>query len=222
MIRHKLHQPEAMIFDLDGTLFQSESILLPAYHATFEQLRREGLYEGETPPEERITSCLGMVIREIWRKVLPESPASVHRRADELLLQHQLSCLKRGEGALYPGVEDTLRKLQQSGIRLFIASNGLENYVKLVSRHKGVADLFENLYTAGEYRTESKVDLVKQLLDNHRVQSAWMVGDRSSDVEAGKKNRLFVVGCDYAGFGKASELDGADVKIRSFPELLEL
>ncbi|UUZ93287.1 hypothetical protein LJK87_00265 [Paenibacillus sp. P25] len=29
-----------------------------------------------------------------------------------------------------------------------------------------------------------------------------MVGDRSSDVEAGRANGLFVVGCDYAGFRK--------------------
>ncbi|UUZ80601.1 hypothetical protein LJK88_38035 [Paenibacillus sp. P26] len=37
--------PEAMIFDLDGTLFQTETPL-PAYHATFDRLRAEGLYEG--------------------------------------------------------------------------------------------------------------------------------------------------------------------------------
>ncbi len=40
-------KPEAMIFDLDGTLFQTETLLLPAYRATFDRLREEGLYEAK-------------------------------------------------------------------------------------------------------------------------------------------------------------------------------
>ncbi|MNO07071.1 bifunctional 5'-methylthioadenosine/S-adenosylhomocysteine nucleosidase/phosphatase [compost metagenome] len=49
-----------------------------------------------------------------------------------------------------------------------------------------------------------------------------MVGDRSSDVEAGKKNGHTVIGCAYAGFGDGTELAGADVLITNFNELLEL
>ncbi|MMZ68855.1 bifunctional 5'-methylthioadenosine/S-adenosylhomocysteine nucleosidase/phosphatase [compost metagenome] len=49
-----------------------------------------------------------------------------------------------------------------------------------------------------------------------------MVGDRSSDVEAGKKNGRVVIGCAYAGFGQATELQGADVLISNFNELLDL
>ncbi|MOA70685.1 bifunctional 5'-methylthioadenosine/S-adenosylhomocysteine nucleosidase/phosphatase [compost metagenome] len=49
-----------------------------------------------------------------------------------------------------------------------------------------------------------------------------MVGDRSSDVEAGKKNGQTVIGCAYAGFGNGTELQGADVLITNFDELLDL
>lgn len=215
-------KPEAMIFDMDGTLFKTESILLSAYQSVFDDLRKEGKYTGETPPEERILGGLGMLLEEIWKRVLPDYAVEVRQRADELLLYHQLECLKRGEGELYPRVAETLKALSDQGIRLFVASNGLEDYVKLVAHHKGVAVLFENLYSAGEYRTRSKVDLVRQLLDNHGIKSAWMVGDRSSDVEAGKKNGLFVVGCDYAGFGAEEELAEADARITAFEQLLEL
>ncbi|TVY07460.1 HAD family hydrolase [Paenibacillus cremeus] len=213
-----------MIFDLDGTLFQTETLLLPAYHATFEQLRAEGLYEGETPPEQAILSCLGMLLEHIWQNVMPESDVQAHRRADELLLKFQEEGLARGEGQLYDGVAEALRKLREQGVRLFIASNGLEAYVKGVIRLKGLEPLFEpdGLYSAGEHQTRSKVDLVRMLLDKHGISSAWMVGDRSSDVEAGHANGLFVVGCDYAGFRKAGELDQADVRIASFEQLVEL
>jgi len=214
--------PEALIFDLDGTLFQTETLLLPAYHAAFEQMKREGTYKGETPPEERILGCLGMLLEQIWQRVMPESPVEVHRRADVLLLHYQMEMLGGGTGALYEGVEETLRTIKERGIRLFVASNGLEGYVKEVIARSGLSDLFEGLYSAGEYETRSKVDLVRLLLDKHGIRKAWMVGDRSSDVEAGKKNGLSVVGCDYAGFGESDELDGSDYRIQSFPELLGL
>lgn len=217
-------RPEALIFDLDGTLFQTETLLLPAYHATFEQLRSEGTYTGETPPERHILESLGMLLDHIWKRILPETDVSVHHRACELLTAYQMEGLARGEGKLYDGVADTLRKLRENGIRLFVASNGLEPYVKGVIRAKGLEMLFEKegLYSAGQYQTGSKVELVKLLMDTHGGTGAWMVGDRSSDVEAGHGNGLYVVGCDYAGFGEEAELDQADTRITSFAQLLDL
>jgi phosphoglycolate phosphatase len=213
--------PEAMIFDMDGTLFRTETLLLPAYHAAFDQLKQEGLYRGETPPEELILGALGMLLEHIWDRVMPESSPEARRRVDELLLQYQMDGLLQGDGVLYEGVEETLRELHNRGIRLFVASNGLEDYVKQVAYAKGLGPLFEGLYSAGEYKTKSKIDLVSLLMNKHNISSAWMVGDRSSDVEAGLQNGLTVVGCDYAGFGKESELEGSHIVIRSFAELLE-
>ncbi|PYI57099.1 HAD family hydrolase [Paenibacillus flagellatus] len=214
--------PEAMLFDLDGTLFQTETLLLPAYEAAFDELKREGTYTKGTPPKELILSSLGMLLEHIWARVLPDADEQVRRRADELLLHYQMEGLKRGDGRLYPGVEETLRALHAKGVKLFVASNGLEIYVKEVIRLKGLEPLFTGLYSAGEYRTRSKVDLVKLLVERHGLTSAWMVGDRSSDVEAGKGNGLPVVGCRYAQFGEESELEGADMIITEFGQLLEL
>jgi phosphoglycolate phosphatase-like HAD superfamily hydrolase len=189
-------------------------------HATFGQLKKEGLYIGETPPEERILGALGMLLELIWQRVMPEASLETRLRADELLLQYQIEGLSRGTGELYEGVEQTLRALHAKGIRLFVASNGLEDYVKGVTQAMGISSLFEGQYSAGEYQTRSKVDLVKLLLAEHGIQSAWMVGDRSSDVEAGLSNGLTVVGCDYAGFRDKGELSGSHMRIEAFSELL--
>lgn len=220
----KLTKPEAMIFDMDGTLFQTETLLLPAYHEMFNILREEGLFTEATPPEEIILSCLGMVLEDIWNKVIPGTNEATRRRADELLLQLQLEHLSRNDGIsqLYPNVTETLQSLKYQGVRLFVASNGLEHYVKGVAQAHGMTPLFENLYSAGEYKTRSKVQLVELLLKTHNIKSAWMVGDRSSDVEAGKKNGQVVVGCQYAGFGGDQELEGSDVIITYFEQLLSL
>lgn len=217
-----LTKPVAMIFDMDGTLFQTETLLLPAYHQLFDILREEGHYEGETPDEELMLGCLGMLLDDIWKKVIPNGTPAAHRRADELLLQLELEGLNNEAAVLYPEVKETLEELHRRGVRLFIASNGLEHYVKGIAKARGIMPLFEGIYSAGEHGTASKVDLVRLLLEQHNIQDAWMVGDRSSDVEAGKENGQTVIGCQYAGFGGKQELKGSDVLIHSFSQLLKL
>lgn len=217
-----LIKPEAMIFDMDGTLFQTETLLLPAYHKLFDILREEGHYEGETPDEELMLGCLGMLLEDIWKIVIPNGTPAAHRRADELLLQLELEGLSNEAAVLYPEVKETLEELHRRGVRLFVASNGLEHYVKGIAEARGIMSFFEGVYSAGEHGTASKVDLVRLLLDEHDIRDAWMVGDRSSDVEAGKENGQTVIGCRYAGFGGEQELKGSDVVIHSFSHLLRL
>lgn len=218
----KQAKPEAMIFDLDGTLFQTETSVIPAYHAVMDQLRKEGLYAGDTPPDERLLGSLGLLLDDIWKNILTDSSAAVRQRANELLLHYQLIGFREGHGNLYPDVASTLTSLHEQGIKLYIASNGLEPYVNHVIEHQKLGHLFSGLYSAGGYQTSSKVDLVRILLQEHQLQNAWMVGDRSSDVEAGVENGLFVVGCVYAGFAASGELAGADVIIDQFADILTL
>ncbi|MBD2872920.1 HAD family hydrolase [Paenibacillus arenilitoris] len=222
MGQHTLPKPEAVIFDMDGTLLETEKLLIPVHRRVFETLREERLYEGETPPVEKLLGCLGMLLEDIWKQVMPDGTAEARKRADVLLLQYELEGLAEGEGELYPHVAETLRRLKEKGVKLFVASNGLEDYVKGVAIHKGIADLFDGLYSAGEYGTASKVELVSRLLKDHGIRRAWMVGDRSSDVEAGRGNGLATVGCAYAAYGRPEELDGADATIRDFRQLLDL
>ncbi|WP_160043240.1 HAD family hydrolase [Paenibacillus sp. USDA918EY] len=222
MIESKRTRPEAMIFDMDGTLFQTESVLLPAYHKLFDTLRSEGLYTAPTPPQERLLGSLGMLLEDIWKVVMPDGSEQAHARANELLLQLELEGLAGGETSLYPEVKETLEALHARGVKLYVASNGLEHYISGIVETHGLAGLFDGLYSAGKHGTRSKVDLVRLLLEENGVKSAWMVGDRSSDVEAGKKNGLCVIGCAYAGFGKDDELKGSDELISSFAELMRL
>lgn len=215
-------QPDAMVFDLDGTLFRTETLLETVHRRLFATLREEGLYTQPAPPPERLYGSLGMLLEDIWKRVMPDSSPAARARANELLLQYELEELAAGRGQLYEGVPETLRELKRRGVRLFVASNGLGPYVRSVVESKGIGDLFAGLYSAGEHGTASKADLVRLLMEEHGVSDAWMVGDRSSDVEAGRRNGLFVVGCDYAGFARGGELDGADVVIRRFAGLLDL
>lgn len=212
--------PDAMIFDIDGTLFQTETVLDAAFYKSFNEAKEVGLYKDSIPPIEKMYSCLGMVLDDIWDKLVPGASEEAVDFLNERFEKYEMEELINGNGQLYTHVKEVLETLHKKGIRLFVASNGQEDYVKGVVKYCGLEHLIEKSYSAGEFKTTTKVDLVKMILENHGLKNPWMVGDRSSDVEAGKKNGLITVGCDYADFKDQGELKGADIFISDFKEIL--
>jgi phosphoglycolate phosphatase len=215
----------AVIFDLDGTLFQTEKVGVPAFHETFSFLRERGLCSGDPPSDERIASVFGMTHEEIWEALLPGADEQTRKLADRIMLEKEVEMLRQGRGMLYPGVRETLHKLHEAGFTLFIASNGVSPYVCAALESKDLTPLFSGIYTAGDHETRTKADLVRILKEMHGVGRGYMVGDRKSDVQAGRANDLVVIGCRYAGFpqfGAEDELDGSDWVIGNFAEILDI
>jgi phosphoglycolate phosphatase len=208
----------AIIFDMDGTLFETEPVALKAYYKTFDKLRSEGLYNGPTPTDEMLLNQLGKTLQEIWETLLPGCDKEVHKKADEWMFIFEKELIESGEGNLYPGVKEVFTILKKRGYSLFVASNGREDYIQAIVDYFQLNDLFVDLYSAGRFQTKSKIDLVRRLINTFNIKEGTMVGDRHSDVEAGKTNGLKVIGCMY-GFANDKELQGADRIITSFYEL---
>ncbi len=213
-------EKKLIAFDLDGTIFETEELAVTSVQETMEKLKQEGLYSRPKPEREECLSVLGMISEEIWDLLLPGSDREVQKRADQLLEAIEKEYLKRGLGNLYPGVKETLEKLKGQGWEFLIASNGGEGYVKSVIEVHGLNPLFAGVYSAGEYQTKEKGDLVR--ISRKRFPGLQaMVGDRKSDIEAGQANNLITVGCLY-GYGDPRELREADYKIDSFPKIIDL
>ncbi|HJV47569.1 MAG TPA: HAD hydrolase-like protein [Bacillota bacterium] len=208
----------AVIFDMDGTLLKTEEVALPAFKKTFETLKEEGLFTDKIPDDDDLTGVFGMTLEDIWNKLLPGQSAEVMKKADQLMLTYELEILKQGGVHLYPSVIEMLRKLNKEKIPVFVASNGLDEYIRGVCSCFEMTEYFMDLYSAGRFQTESKDDLVERLLSDFKIERAIMVGDRKSDIQAGKANHLFTVGCQY-GFSDEGELAHADVIIKDFKEL---
>ena len=161
-----------------------------------------------------------MTIPEVWEKLLPDASMEVRDRANEKLAHYEIALMKDGQGALYPGVREALESLHTRGIHLFVCSNGEERYVDTVLETTGIASLFTRAYAAGTYKTEKKSELLAILLREHNLdpKRSVMVGDRRSDIEAGRDNGVPTVGCDF-GFASADELREAGIKIKDYSEL---
>lgn len=206
---------------MDGTLFDAWPLARLAFLETFERLRREGWIDQAPPEDEVFRRQLGKTYADMWGALLPNRPLAFYALADAWMFEAEMRLLQKGVGALYPGVEKTLEALTLKGYRLFVASNGREAYIEAIVERFGLRRYFADLYSAGRFGTSTKAELVHRLRTTHAFDRGIMVGDRRSDVEAGRENGLYVVGCTY-GYGLPGELAEADALIDAFSDLLHL
>ncbi len=210
----------AVLFDMDGTILKTETIVETAFEATFETLRTEGKWVSETPLD-RYRSILGVTLEQVWIEVMPNASDEIRQEADQLLLSYLIEELKNGHGELYEGVKETLAELSEMGIPLFIASNGLEPYIDAIVEAEGLHSVFQDLYSAGRFGTKSKTQLVSKLLNDYEIQSGVFIGDRKGDLVAGSQNGLTTIGCQF-GFAHSNELEDADFIVKEFSKVGEI
>lgn len=202
-------------FDWDGTLFQVHLLAVPAYITVFTRLAQEGVIES-VPSREKFLSIFGMVSEDIWEYLLPGTSRELKDQVARDLVAEEDKI--RDRGILYPGVRETLLALRESGHPLFVVSNGTEDYIKGACADTGLAPLLQGIYSAGQYKTATKVELLARVIADNRLGAGLMVGDRGMDMEAGRENGFTTVGCAY-GYADREELRGADYLIEDIREL---
>ncbi len=198
-----------IIFDLDGTLFRTETASVPAVQESF---RRFGL---PVPAAEEVCAFFGKPGSEFhaWlRTRCPEGLTATLVAAVDAL---ELEMIDQGE--LYPGVREALAELQAEGARLAICSNGPRNYVERVLNAHRIAPFF----TAVRYRRsaeDTKPDMARELLQQLQAGPALVIGDRIEDVEAAHQNGLPAIAAAY-GYGPPAERAAAEAQANSPDEL---
>jgi phosphoglycolate phosphatase-like HAD superfamily hydrolase len=210
-------------FDLDGVLYNAEPFLGEAYREAIARVneRRPGSFP-RVPSTREILDHVGWPVPVILQRLFP----GIEPAAFDLLYHETLPAItarvRRGEGVLFPGVGDTLRRMHADGYRLAVASNGRRAYVEAVMTTYGLAPYFVELIAVESGSKTTKVDLLRAYIarDGIDIGRMVMVGDRSSDVEAAQAVGCRFVGCDY-GHGYRAEIDAAGPIVSTFEQLPE-
>ncbi|WP_017186117.1 HAD hydrolase-like protein [Alkalibacillus haloalkaliphilus] len=208
-----------IIFDMDGTLFQTDKILEFALDDTFNDLRLRGLWEGDTPIEQ-YRSIMGVPLPKVWEALLPNQSESIRQEVDQMFLNKLLVNIRAGNGALYPNVVETLSRLKEQGYSIFIASNGLVEYLNTIVEVYELDRFVTEVFSIEQITSLDKADLVREIVSKYNIQSGVVVGDRLSDIKAAKANELYSVGCRF-DFAKEEELAQADVVIDDMKDVME-
>jgi phosphoglycolate phosphatase len=194
----------ALIFDLDGTLTDSKPGILGCLQKV---LDARGM--GDQGPLDRF---IGPPVEEWVVDLLPSGSGE----EQAALARDYRACYDR-EGwrnnSVFPGVREMLVELRAQGFPLFVCTSKQQHFAVRILDAFELSGLFTAIYgDKAEYASHSKIDLLANILREHSLapDSAWMIGDRSFDIDAAHANQLRCLAAGW-GYGTAEEYAQADV-----------
>lgn len=204
---------ESLIFDIDGTLWDSRALVAEGYNL---QLKDEGL-EHLFVNAQQLKALFGKVMTEIADVLFAEIPLPERYALMERCMARENRYLQENPCAIgYPGVKETLIRLAESH-RLFIVSNSQRGYPELCIRKLGLGSCITACLCFGDTGT-SKGKTIRTLMQRHNIRSCVYIGDTQGDYEATLEAGIPFIWASY-GFGAPA---GYDAKIERISDLLTL
>lgn len=196
-------QYRAILFDNDGTLVNTEKVVLEAFHtATSEVL-------GYNPPDEEMLSMVGMAI-----------DAQMARFTDDPEKRHELAKIYRARTAevhddlaqLYPDVAPALAELKNRGFRMALVTSKAKSVAEHGLEHFGIREYFD-VVIAGEDSEKHKPDPQPLCIAAERIgaplSECVYVGDSPFDMEAAHNAPMTSVEALW-GFFKRADVERFD------------
>ena len=193
----------SLIFDLDGTLTDSKPGILGCLR---EVLDARGMQD--TGPLDRF---IGPPVEQWAEELLPQG-TSEDRAA---LAREYRACYDRvgwSNNSVFPGVEAMLAQLHAGKFPLYVCTSKQEHFAVRILETFGLAHFFTAIYgDKAAYASHSKIDLLARILAERGLsrESAWMVGDRTFDIDAAHANNIRCLTVEW-GYGTAEEWAQAD------------
>ena len=204
---------ESLIFDIDGTLWDSRALVAEGYNT---QLRKEGL-DHLCLDAETLKPLFGKVMTEIADTIFASIPAEQRYGLMERCMDTENKYLFENECRIgYPKVRETIAELAKK-YRLFIVSNSQCGYPELCMDKLGLTPYIEGHICFGDTGT-SKGKTIRVLMEKHNIKDCVYIGDTQGDYEATVEAGIPFIWAAY-GFGTP---EGYVAKVDRFEDLLKL
>jgi len=210
MLEGMAARPDALIFDLDGTLWDTCATCADTWNRV---LGRLGIaYRPINAADVR--SVAGQPHTEGVRRVFVGLSEDQIRSISEATQIEDNLAIARSGGGLYPGVREHVPRLRAL-LPLMIVSNCQRGYIEIFLSTSGLAAHFSDFECWGNTGQTKSANL-RALIERNRLRSPWFIGDTEADFEAARDNGLRFIHASY-GFG---EVFACEHRITRFTELL--
>lgn len=197
-----------LIFDLDGTLYNSATSFFPALRRLFKEY-------GIEYDEEEAKKFIGEPDYKFWDYLKTKNFKDDIDKILQKMDDYEYSEVEKS-GKLYPEVKEILEKFKKRGYTISLCSNGIKEYIEKVLKKFDLFQIFSDIrYPVNKGETKDK--MVREILEKYKPEMVFMIGDRYHDMMAALKNGIVFIGAMY-GFGK-KEIEKADYKVEKFDEL---
>ena len=204
-----------LIFDLDGTLWDSAANVAVAWNIIF---RREDPSLPDLTKDD-IHSVMGMTMKEIENML---HPGAVLERRSEIFdecCRYEVEYLREHGGEPYPLLRETMEELIARGYTLAIVSNCQCGYIDAFISSIGVGDLFAD-YEEWERTGLPKGENIRLVMERNRFPQAIYVGDTQKDQDAAKLAGIPFIHAAY-GFGKVQSPDASVQSLAELPDVVD-
>ena len=207
-----------VIFDLDGTLVDSNELHVLAWHDTFRHF-------GKDIPLERLREQIGKGGDQylpvfLDEREMREFGEEADKYRGEVFKKNYLPHVKP-----FPKVRELFEKLRAEGKKIALASSGKETEVRHYEKLLAIGGLVDSMTTVDQVaQSKPKADVFIAALNLLELSpsEAVAIGDTPYDVAAAKKIELAVVGVLCGGFPEQALRDeGAVAIFRDPADLLE-
>ena len=186
---------DGLLFDLDGTLWDSVDAICASWNRTLAELAPE--YAG-TVTREKLLPCMGMLLPDILGRLAPDLGRKRAVPLLEKLLEEENRYLAAHGGTLYPQVPETLAELAGK-YPLFIVSNCQAGYIEAFFQTHGLGKFFTDYENPGRTGLD-KAGNIALVAERNGLKRPLYIGDTQGDYNSSAKAGVPFLHAAY-GFG---------------------
>ena len=205
---------KGILFDLDGTLWDSAEGVAEAWNGALADLKRP-----ERLTKQFVYSVMGKTMDVIAREIFPDEEDAEAQRLMDFCLDAENEYLRAHGGAPYEGLTETLAALREKGYFLAIVSNCQEGYIEAFLEYHGLAAYFDDTENFGHTR-RGKGENIRLVVGRNGLDRAVYLGDTMGDYDAAAQAGIPFLHAAY-GFGTVPEGTPAIHDIRELPDAAE-
>jgi HAD superfamily hydrolase (TIGR01549 family) len=210
---------KAVIFDIDGTLIDSNAAHAESFVKAFEKF-------GKTVPFEELKCLIGMGADDILEKYLDKS--EIEKFGEDLKEYRKKIFLEDflPEIKVFPKMKDLFEKLKAGEKQTALASSAGEDELKEYKKLLNLGDLIQeetNADDAEEAKPEPDIFLAAfDKLKNVEKENVLVIGDTPFDAEAATKANLKIIGVESGGWTREKLLETGCAEVyRDVAEIFE-
>lgn len=205
-----------ILFDLDGTMIDSNQILIDSFDYTFKHFFPEVKYTYDD-----FVHMIGPTLEETF-SILEKDPNQVQNMIHffrKYYLTNEYASI-----TIYPNLIDTLKKLKEMGIQTGIVTTKFKESavpsIDYFELHKYI-DIYVYLDSVSKPKPDPEpIYYARSLLNNPK--QMMIIGDNPSDIYAGKNANILTCGVEWSLKKKLLKSTNPDFWISDFNQLIPI